>query len=130
MTVPVVLSSWAVFTNREPATRLIDIGVIDDEEMDMHLSKGAALRRDGLEGSIEFVWGSIPETERNVMISMFLTRPPNRNWIAPVPTVGQGRDFIHFDPRIPQPEKDFIKNFIPMAKDKSKKRLFSSGNGV
>ncbi len=128
MTVPVVLSSWAVFTDREPATRLINMGEIDDEQMGMHLDKGAALRRNGLEESIEFVWGSIPDLERNVMISMFLTRSPNRNWIArPDPTVGQASHLIHLDPRIPQVEKDFISNFIPMAEDKSKKRLFSSG---
>ena len=128
MTVPVVLSSWAVFTDREPATRLINMGEIGDEEMGRYLGKGAAIRRNDLEESIEFVWGSIPDLERNVMILMFLTRPPNRNWIAnPDPTVSQGRHFIHLDPRIPQSEKDFIKNFIPMAMDKSKKRLFSSG---
>ena len=123
-----MLSSWAVFTDREPATRLINIGEIGDEEMDMYLGEGAAIRRNDLEESIEFVWGFIPDLERNVMISMFLTRSPNRNWIAnPDPTVSQGRHLIQLDPHIPQAEKDFIRNFIPMAMDKSKKRLFSNG---
>ena len=121
-----MLSSWAIFTNREPATRLIDMGEIDDEAVSLYSSEGAELRRNGLEKSIEHVWGSIPDLERNVMISMFLTRPSNRNSIAHPPTIGQGIHLINLDSRIPETEKDFIKNFIPVAEDKSKKRLFSS----
>src|SRR5260221_13995538 len=103
---------------------------IDDEAMGKHLNRGAMLRRNGLEESIEFVWGSIPEFERNIMVLMFLTRPPNCTWIAhPDPTVSEGRNLIRLDPQIPQAEKDYIRNFIPMAKDKSKKNLFSSNQG-
>jgi len=127
MTVPVVLSSWAVFTKREPATHLIEMGEIDDEAMDMHQGKGAALLRNGLTDSVEFVWGFIPDLQRSVMISVFLTRPPNRRWIAhPNPTVGQGRQLINFDHRITEVERDFITGFIPIAEDKWKRRLFSS----
>ena len=122
-----MLSSWAVFTNRAPADGLINMGEIDDETMGIHVHKGTMLRRDGLENSVEFVWGSIPDLERNVMISMFLTRSPNRTGIAhPDPTVAQGIYLIHLDQRIPPAEKDFILNFIPQAKDKSNRHLFTS----
>ena len=123
MTVPAVLSSWAVFTNREPATRLL--GGIEDETMDIHLGKGAKLERDDLKESVEFVWDSIPVLERDIMLSMYLTRPNNRNWIAhPDPSVREGIYLINQNHHISQAEKDYIKKLIPKAEDKSKKRLF------
>ena len=113
MTVPVVLSSWAVFTKREPATHLIDMGEIDDEAMGKHVGKGAALLRDGLESSIEFVWGSIPNLERSVMISMFLNpSPPTAGGLLiQIPQFGQGRQLINFDLCITQAEKGFHHRF-------------------
>jgi hypothetical protein len=68
--------------------------------------------------------------ERNVMISMFFTWPPQLQMDCSSGSHNQPKQTSHIS-RSPYPssEKDFIRDFILIAEDKSKKRLFSSGWG-
>ena len=122
-TVPVVLSMWAVFTEREPATRFLDD--MDDEMRGTYIIKAEGLRSQGLEECIEDVWQAISVLKRDVMITMFLSRSSERSGLAhPKPTVDQGQYLIHNDPRILPHEKNFAHEFIPKAKDKGMVTLF------
>ncbi len=122
-TVPYVLSMWAIFTEREPATRFLD--EIDDETKGKYIFKAEVLRSQGLEACIEHVWQAIPILKRSVMITMFLTRSSDRTGIAHPTPVDQGQHFIHNDPRVLPDERSFAHEFIPKAKDKGRKQLFT-----
>jgi hypothetical protein len=122
--VPYVLSTWAIFKDRELATRVS--GEIDDEALGKYTSNAQQLRERGLEECVETMWQVIPDLARNVMIIMSLTRSNKRIGITrPVPTVEQGRYLIHLDSRLSQPEKNFVQEYLPNARDKNNDRLFS-----
>jgi hypothetical protein len=117
---------WAIFKDREPATRLT--GEIDDEILTKYTVNAGLLRDRGLEECVETVWQVIPDLARNVMITMFLTRPNQRIDVThPVPTVEQGKHFIHLDSRLSRTEQNFVQEYIPNARDKKNNRLFSRG---
>ena len=69
--VPSLFSTWAVYNNRQPATRF-NIG---REEKDSYSGRANGLKTKGLEDSVELVWNSIPRFDRNFMASMFPSRP-------------------------------------------------------
>jgi hypothetical protein len=64
---------WAVAYNQDVA-----ISPIKDKEqveVDKYLGKADRLWREGLNESVDSIWYSIPDRDRDLMIKLWLTRP-------------------------------------------------------
>ena len=125
-TVPYVLSIWAIFTDREPATRFLD--KIDDETRGTYVFKAGFLLSQGLEACIEHVLaGYIDlEAQHHGYNGLDLLLRPHRGCSPRAHSHSRpGPTFIHNDPRVLPHEKNFALEFSPKAQDRRKKRLFT-----
>ena|SRR5260221_493757 len=121
VTVPYLLSVWAVYYEEEVATCL----KIGRKEQDKYEAKAAKLVKKGLQDDLDSIWFSIPERDRNLMIKLWLTRPDIRTSMAhPTPTIEEGMNVIRADSQLSESERCFINDFIPIAVDKAQNHLF------
>jgi len=120
--VPYIFSVWAVFHERQPATRFN----ISREEEETYIGRANGLVQKGLGNFIELVWNAIPFVDRSFMVSMFLSRPAIRNVLVHVfPTIMQAKRVINSDPLLDSSEKDLTEQYLPIVVDKHNKALFN-----
>jgi hypothetical protein len=120
--VPYLLSVWAIYHERAPAT---DLG-ISFEESQKYEGKAERLKKEGLYDFVESIWKSVPDLYRNLMIKLWLTRPDIWTSIArPKPTVEEGMSIICVDSRLSIAERQFVKEHLPNAMNKQNKYLFT-----
>jgi len=94
--VPYLLSMWAVFHGRYPA--LCFCPNLSSEEADTYDGKATNLLVKDLGNAVEAVWNSIPELNRDFIISMYLSHPAERKEIVHLkPTVNKAIQVLASD---------------------------------
>lgn len=78
-----------------------------------------------LDDSVESVWDSIPLRDRNLMVSMFLSRPAIRNLVVHIkPTFAEAKSIIEADPCFFGDETYWATEYLPILVDKRSEKLF------
>ena len=122
--VPYLLSMWAVFHGRYPASRFRPN--LSSEEADAYDGKATNLLVKDLGDAVKAVWTSIPELDRDFMVSMYLSRPAERKEIVHLkPTINEAMQVLASDERLFQVEKDTAADYIPHLVDKYEVPLFN-----
>jgi hypothetical protein len=117
MTVPYILSAWAVFHNYEPVDRLH----MANEDRDRQVRRARELQNKNLTNDIDALWQAIDSLDRNVMILLWLSRSSLRTSIAhPKPTVQEGWATINSDHLLSPDEKNAAQRVIPQAVTKGR----------
>src|SRR6266545_6106518 len=119
--VPYLLSVCAIHYKDEVVTGL----KIGRKEQRKYEAKAAKLFQKDLEDSIDSIWYSLPDLDRDIMIKLWLTRPNIRTLMAhPTPTVEEGINVIRAEPQLSEAERCFINHLLPNAVDKEQEHLF------
>ncbi len=93
-----------------------------------YVDKAKDLDDEGVNSTaVQFVWDALLHTDRDLMIAMWLTRPPSQTSIAhPIPTVNEGIKIINLDHRLSPEEKSLALQVISKAVDKYTMPLFTA----
>jgi len=92
-----------------------------------YADKAKDLDDDGVNSNaVQSVWDALLHTDRDLMVAMWLTRPPSRTIIAhPIPTIHESINIINSDHRLSPEEKFLAQQVIPTAVDKYAMPLFT-----
>jgi len=120
--VPYLLSVCAIYYKDEVTAGLN----ISRKEQDKYEAKAAKLIQEGLMDSVNTIWYSLPDVDRDLMIKLWLTRPNIRTLMAhPTPTVEEGMNAISDVSQLSEAERYFVNHFLPKAVDKGQEHLFT-----
>jgi hypothetical protein len=104
------------------------LATLSEEELDEYMSKMYLLRSHGLANLVAEVWTRIPMAGRNLMVTLWVTRPSSRASVAhPMPTIQDAFDVMRSEQLLTAQEKQLANSTILVAVDKRNIRLFDDG---